>query len=42
LAGADLIMTYVANTFAPFEVLVTGTTLDWPRFVRVRIGAAAR
>ena len=42
LAGADLVLTYAANTFAPFEVLVADTTLYWPRFVRLRLGAAAR
>jgi hypothetical protein len=42
LAGADLILTYAANTFAPFEVMVMDTTLYWPRFVRLRSGAAAR
>jgi hypothetical protein len=42
LAGADLVLTYAANTFAPFEVLVADTTLYWPRFVRLRIGAAAQ
>lgn len=39
LAGAGLILTYAANTFAGFETLVTDTTLYYPRFVRLRIGA---
>ena len=42
LAGADLVLTYAANTFAGFETLVADTTLYGPRFVRLRIGAAPR
>ena len=42
LAGADLVLTYAANTFAPFETLVADTTLYYPRFVCLRFGAAAR
>lgn len=42
LAGADLVVTYATNTFAPFETLVEDTTLYYPRFVRLRFGAVAR
>lgn len=35
LLGADLVVTYVANTMADFNVLVNDDSLYYPRFVRV-------
>jgi hypothetical protein len=37
LSGADLVVTYVANTFGPLSTLLSDTTLYYPRFVKIAL-----
>jgi hypothetical protein len=38
LAGADLVVTYAANTLGSFATLVNDPTIYYPRFVKVSLG----